>query len=198
LLFNLLENPFHNLQIRNLLVRNLSVNFARSISPAIFIALRGHAMTGDSDPNTPFLIPRDTRSEFLRALADSSLNSILIEVYLHPHADRSTRYGLKLRNPWLAVYDHRFTDEEGPTNPRASTSKQQNLSAVPTPTSGAQSAAPVVPKVPAKTGGTAPATRTSFGWGSGYLSMLERQLDDPNITGEERAEIFAEYLERIR
>jgi hypothetical protein len=155
-------------------------------------------MTGDSDQNTPFLIPRDTRSEFLRALADSSLNSILIEVYLHPHADRSTRYGLKIRNPWLADFDSRFTDEDNPINPRASSSKQQNPPAVPKPTSGSQPATPLTPKVPAKTGGTVPATRTSFGWGSDYFGMLERQLDDPNITGEERAEIFAEYLERIR
>jgi hypothetical protein len=162
------------------------------------IALRGHAMTGDSDPNTPFLIPRDTRSEFLRALADSSVNAILIEVYLHPHADQSTRYGLKLRNPWLAEFDPRFTDEGDPINPRASTSKQQKPPPVPASTSSTPSVTPVTPKVPAKTGGTAPAPRTSFGWGSDYFAMLERKLDDPNITGEERAEIFAEYLERIR
>jgi hypothetical protein len=155
-------------------------------------------MTGDSDPNNPFLIPRDTRSEFLRALADSSLNSILIEVYLHPHADQSTRYGLKIRNPWLAEFDPRFTDESNPINPRASSSKQQNPPAVPTAASNVQPATPVAPKVPAKTGETAPTTRTSLSRDGDYFGILERKLNDPNITGEERDEIFAEYLERIR
>jgi hypothetical protein len=155
-------------------------------------------MTGDSDPNTPFLIPRDTQSEFLRALADSSLNSILIEVYLHPHADQSTRYGLKIRNPWLADFDSRFTDEGDPINPRASTSKQQKPPTVSTAASGTQLATPPIPKVPAKTGGTASVTHISHGWKSDYFGMLERKLNDPNITNEERNEVFAEYLERIR